>query len=195
MEEFVDTLRQCGTDLRKLDIEYYEGSAIRFAKCISNVLSHIIGIQDLALSFDALDEEMGKEVAVEFMANIASPDTLRIFKSFQIWRTKLDGEGMEQLIKPLMGPHSVLEDFNCGLITSDVQLEHISGMLATSTYLKSLFLWRSGGGAHRTLTRGFTKIAASLCSNQSLETLSYKISSSMELKALLDPLMPHNNSP
>jgi len=194
VEAFADALRQSSNRFRKLDLRCHFGFAIRFANCISSVLLRNEAIQHLCLYFGGLKEGMGKDLAAEFMTIIATPHNLQILKSFGMGGLRLDGEGMEQLMKPFQGPPSVLEELRFYSLTSDAQLEHLSGMLASSTSLKTLLVFYNSVVGQEVYTRGYSNIAAALCSNQSLEVLSCEISSSRELKMLLDPLIPKNNN-
>jgi len=79
-------------------------------------------------------------------------------------------------------------------LTSDAQLEHISGMLASITSLKSLLMTKELTRVKKSFSRGSKSLAHALGSNQSLKTLSCGSFSSMELKVMLEPLMPKNNN-
>lgn len=85
-----------------------------------------------------------------------------MLKSFSIWniaghgrvqQVTVEDEGMEVLIKPLQGPHSVLERLGFFKIT-DVQLEHLGALLAMNTSLKLLkfpYLEKGGTVSHKFL--------------------------------------------
>jgi hypothetical protein len=138
VEAFADILRQSDKSFRELHLGCSTGSAIRFAKCVSSVLLGNDDIQHLNLEFRDLNEEMGKDLSMEFMTIIGVPRILRIIKSFGMDALKVDGEGMEELLKPFQSPSSVLEVLTFYSLTLDAQLEHLSGILASNTSLKTL---------------------------------------------------------
>jgi len=109
VEVFADALRKSSNIIKILAFTCY-GSSVSLTKCISSVLLGNDAIQSININFFHLPKEMGKELIAEFMGNIAMPHTLQILKYVTMFLGKLDGEGMEQLMKPFQGPPSVLEE-------------------------------------------------------------------------------------
>jgi len=193
MEAFANALRQSGNTFRKLEVSCWKVSPIPFAKCISSALLGNDAIQDLYLDFHSgIWKKIGKEEAVEFMGILGVLHILRILKSVTIAGSDWENEGMRQLLKPFNSLDSVLEELNIHSPTSDAQLEHIGDLLVASTSLKTLFLYSNH--MKNEFLKGYTSMASALCSNRFLQSLKLGSLSSMELKALLNPLMPKTNN-
>ncbi|KAG0615129.1 hypothetical protein M758_5G016900 [Ceratodon purpureus] len=171
-------------------------SPLQMAECVSNLLSGNKAIEQLDLSSD-FREVVGKEAA-ELLANGLREN--RVLKRLDLLDWGLvDDEAMEVLTKPLKENDSVLQELRVGKRT-DVGLEHLGVMLGTNTSLKRLVYLDDYEADDSTRSdevymRGYTSLSEALCVNRSLESLDCTITSSMELKVLLQPLMPTNNKP
>jgi hypothetical protein len=171
--------------------------ALQMAECVSNLLLGNKVIGHLGVRLES-GEVVGREAA-ELLANGLHEN--RVLKALTLWWISglVDDEAMEVLIQPLKENDSVLQDLSLCKIT-DVQLEHLGVMLGTNTSLKLLQNWDfdrvdDERSDEPVFVRGYTSLGAALGINRSLEGLYCNVASSMELKVLLEPLMPVNNNP
>ncbi|KAG0586775.1 hypothetical protein KC19_2G116100 [Ceratodon purpureus] len=173
-------------------------TTLQMSGCVSNLLSGNKAIEHLEVVTN-FREVVGKEAA-ELVANGLREN--RALKKLDMWRlydSLVVDEAMEELTKPLKENDSVLQELKVGQVT-DVGLEHLGAMLGTNTSLKRLTYSRPRMVGYSTRSdevymRGYTSLSVALCVNRSLEALACVIASSMELKVLLQPLMPTNNKP
>ncbi|KAG0575577.1 hypothetical protein KC19_5G014000 [Ceratodon purpureus] len=196
LEEMVRALVP-NSNFTEVRLDTSEVSPLQMAECVSNLLSGNKAIEQLYLSSDS--HEVVRKEAAELLAKGLREN--RVLKRLDLWYIYglVDDEAMEVLTKPLKENDSVLQDLGVGKIT-DVGLEHLGVMLGTNTSLKRLEYWDYDKADDPTRSdevyvRGYTSLSEALCANRSLESLDCTVSSSMELKVLLQPLMPTNNKP
>jgi hypothetical protein len=197
LEEIVGALVS-DNSFKVVELGFSWWSALRMAECVSNLLLGNKAIEDLKV-FMQSDEVVGREAA-ELLANGLHGN--RVLQTLDLTGISglVDDEAMKVLIQPLMENDSVLQELRFRRIT-DVGLEHLGVMLGTNTSLKALEYQdydRVDDPERRdepVYMRGFTSLGAALGINRSLERLQCTVGSSMELKVLLEPLMPVNNNP
>ena len=172
-------------------------SALQMAECVSKLLSGNKAIEYLEVDLGS-GVVVGREAA-ELLANGLHEN--RVLKTLNLWsiRGLVDDEAMEALIRPLKENDSVLQELRLRKIT-DGGLEHLGVMLGTNTSLEALQYrdWDRVDDPKRrdeVYMRGFTSLKEALGINRSLKHLECSVASSMELKVLLEPLMPVNNNP
>jgi hypothetical protein len=195
VEEIVGALVS-NNSFKKVILSVDGCSALRMAECVSNLLLGNKAIEYLGVALGS--GEVGREAA-ELLANVLRKNrVLKILDWYEMWGL-VDDEAVEALIRPLKENDSVLQELILAR-TTDVGLEQLGVMLGTNTSLKAL-----GYGDYdrvenletrdEVYMRGFTSLGAALGINRSLELLDCTFASSMELKVLLEPLMPVNNNP
>jgi hypothetical protein len=168
-------------------------SALQMAECVSNLLLGNKAIEDLGVHLGS-GEVVGREAA-ELLANGLHEN--RVLKTLDLSGIVglVDDEAMEALIQPLKENDSILQELILVRITA-VGLEHLGVMLGTNTSLKALDTCSSyRDDDDPVYMRVYTSLGAALGINRSLEGLYCNVASSMELKVLLEPLMPVNNNP
>jgi hypothetical protein len=173
-------------------------SAVQMAECVSNLLLGNKAIEELTVGLGS-GEVVGREAA-ELLANGLHEN--RVLKTLDLWGIGglVDDEAVEVIIRPLKENDSILQELRLRKIT-DVGLEHLGVMLGTNTSLKALQYWDYDRfddperGDEPVYMRGYTSLKEALGINRSLERLGCTVGSSMELKVLLEPLMPVNNNP
>ncbi|KAG0575596.1 hypothetical protein KC19_5G015200 [Ceratodon purpureus] len=196
LEEMVRALVP-NSNFKEVSLYIHGCSLLQMAECVSNLLSGNKAIEQLDLSSDS-HEVVGKEAAELLAKGLRENRVLKRLDLRSIGGL-VDDEAMEVLTKPLKENDSVLQELLVWKIT-DVGLEHLGVMLGTNTSLKRLKYWDSNKANDPTrrdevYMRGYISLSETLCVNRSLESLECTITSSMELKVLLQPLMPTNNKP
>jgi hypothetical protein len=198
LEEIVGALVS-NNSFKAVDIKFPSGcSALQMAECVSNLLLGNKAIEELTVQLQS-GEVVGRESA-ELLANGLHEN--RVLKTLDLWwiRGLVYDEAVEVIIRPLKENDSILQELRLRKIT-DVGLEHLGVMLGTNTSLKALQYWDYDRfddperGDEPVYMRGYTSLGAALGINRSLERLVCTVASSMELKVLLEPLMPVNNNP
>jgi hypothetical protein len=197
VEEIVGALVS-NNSFKKVDLSFDGCSALQMAECVSNLLLGNKAIEELTVPL-GYGEVVGREAA-ELLANVLRKNRVLKILNLSVIPGLVDDEAMEVLIQPLKENDSVLQELRFRRIT-DVGLEHLGVMLGTNTSLEALEYWdyeRVDDPERRdepVYMRGFTSLGAALGINRSLERLVCTVGSSMELKVLLEPLMPVNNNP
>jgi hypothetical protein len=198
LEEIVGALVSINS-FKAVDLNFRSGcSALQMAECVSNLLLGNKAIEKLRVELDC-GEVVGREAA-ELLANRLHEN--RVLKTLDLWWISglVDDEAVEVIIRPLQENDSVLQKLRLCKIT-DVGLEHLGVMLGTNTSLEALQYWDwervndPERGDEPVYMRGYTSLGAALGINRSLKRLQCTVASSVELKVLLEPLMPVNNNP
>jgi hypothetical protein len=197
LEEIVGALVS-NNSFEAVHLRFTDCSALQMAECVSNLLLGNKAIAMLRVELDC-GEVVGRESA-ELLAKGLHEN--RVLKRLDLWwiRGLVDDEAVEVIIRPLKENDSILQELRLRKIT-DVGLEHLGVMLGTNTSLKALQYWDYDRfddperGDEPVYMRGYTSLGAALGINRSLERLGCIVASSVELKVLLEPLMPVNNNP
>jgi hypothetical protein len=197
LEEIVGALVS-NNSFKAVHLDFNDCSALQMAECVSNLLLGNKAIEKLRVRLD-YGEVVGRESA-ELLANGLHEN--RVLKTLDLRYISglVDDEAVEVIIRPLKENDSILQELTLRKIT-DVGLEHLGVMLGTNTSLKALQYLDSyrvddpERGDEPVYMRGYTSLKEALGINRSLERLGCTVGSSMELKVLLEPLMPVNNNP